>query len=73
MTFVWKYNSLWEDWNLDESECFCTLFIWGGNGIYENCYKKDATGKPCSHAELETIVVSGGILHLFVLGPVLTL
>lgn len=20
MTFVWKYNSLWNDWNLDESE-----------------------------------------------------
>lgn len=73
MTFVWKYCSLWEDWNLDRSECFCTLFIWGANGIYENWFKRDARGKPCSHAKLETIVLSVGILHMFLLGLVLSL
>lgn len=66
-----KSNSLWEDKNLDESECFCTPFIGDANGTYENCYKRDRKGKPW-HAKLGTVVVSVGILRIFLLHPVLS-
>lgn len=66
-----KSNSLWEDKNSDESECFCTLFIGDVNGTYENCYKRDRRGKPW-HAKLGTVVVSVGILRMFLLHPILS-
>lgn len=63
-----KSNSLWEDRNSDESECFCALFIVDVNGIYENCYKRDWRGKPW-HAKLETVIVG---IQMFLLHPVLS-
>lgn len=58
-----KTNSLWDDRNVDERECFCTLFIRDVNGIYETCYKRYWRGKPW-HAKLGTVIVSVGILHV---------
>lgn len=51
MGFVEKYI-IWDDWDMDESECF----IWGGNGIYQNPYKREGSETSFSHAEIETIV-----------------